>query len=85
MIRGTVATIQFIILCLPASCLQSKPRDYNVYRTFLCLLFCIGLKRFAQFLETRRNSVFQYMALSRMFGHTRHQVAGEWRKLLESS
>jgi hypothetical protein len=62
--------------------LLSKILKINIYRTIILLVVLYGCETWSLKLrEERRLRVFENRVLWRIFGPTRDEVTGEWRKL----
>jgi hypothetical protein len=70
-----LATIQFIIFCLPISC----PK---IYAIIILPVVLYGRETWLLTLgEEHGVTVFENRLLRRIFGPTRDEVAGDWRKV----
>ena len=65
-----------------SSSLPSKNINIKIYRTMILPFVLYGCETWSLMLrEERRLTVFENRVLRRIFGHTRDEVTGEWRKL----
>jgi hypothetical protein len=74
--------IIIIIICILSSSLLSKNLKIRIYRTITLHAVLYGCEtRSLTLREERRLSVYENRVLRGMFGTTRDEVTGEWRKL----
>ena len=67
---------------LLSSSFLSKNIKIKIYRTIIMPVVLYGCETWSLTMrEERRLRVFENRALSRIFGHKRDEVTGEWRKL----
>ena len=65
-----------------SSRLLSKNLKINIYRTIILLVVLYGCETWSLTLrEERKLRVFENKVLRRIFGPTRDEVTGEWRRL----
>jgi len=67
---------------LLSSRLLSKNLKINIYRTIILLVVLYGCETWSLILqEEGKLTVFENMVLRRIFGPSREEVTGEWRRL----